>query len=504
MRLDGPIPTHSDFSSVNVLPTFQSQGYIPVTLISSTLPQIHQFMMTDSVVSESTSSQASPHRIPNGQQPRKLRDSCIHCANSKVKCNKEKPVCSRCVRRRLECEYKVSRRTGRTSRAVNQLSGIAAATRTTGTSTSPALQPASIGISTAASVLSSTVATSCQPETSLLTPITTIPVIHPSPEHCIAQTPDLWRSFLSSSAFNTDVGDFSSLMPMADDVGDIFASVMPSPQFDNCAIDSIATQGIANSASVSEHRLFPTPELSDTKSTAPCEASTNHLTCCLSIVLDIFKDLFPNAPTACKQPGGHQAPGPARTIESVISQNKQIMDTINAVLDCPCSHDGYVISIVSLAVFKVMGWYIAAARDKTVTSDDGMEWGHDTVIYPGKSDLPASEERALLSPDMVGSYCIDYKNQNRMAAQLVLSELHRVQQLVNVLSSRLESIRLSTCLASDSTFGSASSAEALDNPLLTAMQIAPLSGSTFCQLEEDLRKRLRAISSETIDILRRT
>ncbi|OJJ05022.1 hypothetical protein ASPVEDRAFT_197972 [Aspergillus versicolor CBS 583.65] len=445
--------------------------------------------MTDSVASESTSSQPSPHRVPNGQQPRKLRDSCIHCANSKVKCNKEKPVCSRCARRRLDCEYKVSRRTGRTSRAVNQLPGIGAATRTTGTSTSPALQPASIGISAVASS-----------QSSLLTPISTIPVIHPSPEHCIAQTPDLWRSLLSPSVFNTDVGDFSSLIPMADDVGDIFASVMPPPQFDNCAIDS--TPGIASSVSVTEHRLFPTPELSDTRPTEPCEATTNHLACCLSIVLDIFKDLFPNAPTACKRPGGHQGSGPARTIESVISQNKQIIETINAVLDCPCSHDGYVISMVSLAVFKVMGWYIAAARDKRVTPDDVMEWGHDTVIYPGVSDLSASNKRVLCSPMIIGSHCIDSKSQNRMAAQLVLSELHRVQQLVNVLSSRLESIRLSTCLASDSTFGSATS-EALENSLFTAMQTSPLSGSTFSQLEEDLRKRLRAISSETIEILRR-
>lgn len=459
--------------------------------------------MTDSAASESTSSQASPHRIPNGQQPRKLRDSCIHCANSKVKCNKEKPICSRCARRRLDCEYKVSRRTGRTSRAVNQLSGIAAATRTTGTSTSPALQPANIGTGTASSVLSSTVATSGPSQNSLLTHIATIPVIHHSPEHCISQTPDLWRSLLSPSAFNTDVGDFSSLIPMADDVGDIFASDMPSPQFDNCTIDSIPTQGIGGSASVTEHQLFPTPELSDIRSTAPCDASTNHLVCCLSIILDIIKGLFPNAPTACKHPGGRQGPGRARTIDSVISQNKQIIDTINAVLDCPCSHDGYVISIVSLAVFKVMGWYIAAARDKTFTSSDGMEWGHDPVTFTERSDFSASDERVLCSPVMAGGYCIDSKNQNRMAAQLVLSELHRVQQLVNVLSSRLESIRLTTCLASDSTFGSTSSAEALENSLFAAIPTSPLSGATFSQLEEDLRKRLRAISSETIEILRR-
>jgi hypothetical protein len=31
----------------------------------------------------------------------------------------------------------------------------------------------------------------------------------------------------------------------------------------------------------------------------------------------------------------------------------------------------------------------------------------------------------------------------------------------------------------------------------------PFSVPTFCQLEEDLRKRFRVLSSETIDVLRR-
>ncbi|KAL4785964.1 aflatoxin regulatory protein-domain-containing protein [Aspergillus varians] len=460
--------------------------------------------MTDSVASESASSLGNSHRVPKGQQPRKLRDSCIHCANSKVKCNKEKPVCGRCTRRHLNCEYKVSRRTGRTSRVVNQLSGMETGTRTTEASiTPPVLHPASMGSSTTAGMLSSTLAPSGPSRTPLLSPITTIPAAHSSPEHCIVQTPDIWRSILSPSAFNADVGDFSSLMPMGTDVGDIFASVMPSPQFDNCDIDTLPAQGMADSVSVTEHRLFPTPALSETKTAGAYDITSNHRTCCLTIVLNIFKDLFPNPPTGCKCPGSQQGPDKARTIESVISENKQILDTINAVLDCPCSHDGYIISIVSLAVFKVMGWYIAAARDRIPASEDSMRWRDEVPTYSGRGSSVNFHEQVLRSPAVVGSYCIDSRNQNRMAAQLVLSELHRVQRLVNVLSSRLESIRLSSCLSSASTFGSTSAVETVENSLLAAFRTSPLSGSTYAQLEEDLRKRLRSISSETIDILRR-
>ncbi|KAH6614607.1 hypothetical protein B0J18DRAFT_304181 [Chaetomium sp. MPI-SDFR-AT-0129] len=56
-----------------------------------------------------------PHTPVNLHNARKLRDSCTDCANSKVKCSKEKPTCARCARREVTCTYSVSRRSGRTA-----------------------------------------------------------------------------------------------------------------------------------------------------------------------------------------------------------------------------------------------------------------------------------------------------------------------------------------------------------------------------------------------------
>lgn len=61
-----------------------------------------------------TSSNPS-HTPVNIHNSRKLRDSCTDCANSKVKCSKEKPTCARCARREVTCTYTVSRRSGRTA-----------------------------------------------------------------------------------------------------------------------------------------------------------------------------------------------------------------------------------------------------------------------------------------------------------------------------------------------------------------------------------------------------
>ncbi|EMD87140.1 hypothetical protein COCHEDRAFT_1067600, partial [Bipolaris maydis C5] len=44
------------------------------------------------------------------QQQRAFRESCQNCADSKVRCSKNKPTCARCARRGTPCVYQQSRR----------------------------------------------------------------------------------------------------------------------------------------------------------------------------------------------------------------------------------------------------------------------------------------------------------------------------------------------------------------------------------------------------------
>ncbi|KAL4794855.1 aflatoxin regulatory protein-domain-containing protein [Aspergillus venezuelensis] len=457
-------------------------------------------MMTDSVAADIIPPQPKPHRLATGQQPRKLRDSCIHCANSKVKCNKEKPICSRCVRRRLDCEYKISRRTGRTSRAVNQPSGSASLTRIADDPTvSPAIQPACFSLTQPPIVSQAAQASSTSTQTPLLTPITTVPYHEISQDRCIPQTPDLWRSLLSPNAFTGDVRDLASLIPMPADVDDIFASVIPSPHFVNSNLDPMTGDDFTRSMSVSDLPLFPTPAVSDIKSIHTADTNSHRSGNCLTIILDILRNLFPSTSMACRFPCGEQKTH-VRTLQTVVSENKQIIDTINIVLDCPCSHDGYMISIVSLAVFKLMSWYIAAAKGQMASFREDVMWERD---YPNQSESVGRsplEDQALCTAAPIGEPYSNNDNPNRMAAQLVLSELHQVQRLVNVLALRLENIRLKSSFSSAAAFNS--SGGNADHSQFEFTRASPLSGSTLSQLEEDLRKCLRAVSSETIDILR--
>jgi Aflatoxin regulatory protein len=290
--------------------------------------------------------------------------------------------------------------------------------------------------------------------------------------------------FPSQDLLAEDVLGFDSIL----DNSDIEAP--PQQQTNSNAPSHLSTFG---ASMVSEQDQFLTQDLS---------AGNEPRRCCLTIALGFLTQLFPNAPTACTLPGSQAGTCKLPTIESVISKNKQITEAISNMLDCPCLQDEYVVAIISLIVFKVMAWYAAAAGDKALT-DDGMGWSNHFAAYSERQQNPSSfGEQVVHLPTIIGNYCVDGNDQSRMAAQLVLSELHRVQRLVNLLSKRLEDIRLRNGGLSGSSSGSSSVADSGDVQVVR-MGTSPLSGPTFYQLEADLRKRLRAVSSETIDILRR-
>ncbi|KAK3904910.1 hypothetical protein C8A05DRAFT_31268, partial [Staphylotrichum tortipilum] len=188
--------------------------------------------------------------------------------------------------------------------------------------------------------------------------------------------------------------------------------------------------------------------------------------------------------------------------------------------------DEYLLSLATLIALKVMGWYAAAAADTPPATPPSPPpppppppalsnpWSTTTRPSTGSNSGSASPtpspasaggggigmaEQVLRVPATVGNYLVAGQHQGRMAAQLVLSELHRVQRIVNVLSERLEGVRVRAGEGRGLPF----KANAGDGVVGVPGRVAPFSGQTFGLLEQDLRKRLRVLSSETIDVLRR-
>ncbi len=406
----------------------------------------------------------------------------------------------RCARRGLVCGYMVSRRTGRTSLAAKQK---LAAPPTA--DTDPVAQLHNIPAKRPHEFQST--ARSPFPDTPALTPPSTAGAYS---ENGLHAGPDVWRPMLSPSASAGDAA-LSPPTPSATNFDDLFASVFPSPMLETSEIgvppppdtqmDAPLPMDMLDEFSVSQQDLFSWADFGMDHSLGVETPPPEPRRCCLTVALELLSQLFPNAPTACTLAGSQATTCTVPTMESVISENKQIIEAASKVLDCPCSQDEYLLAIISLVVFKIMAWYAAAAGEKSVM-DHGVSANNPFVARPERQNPVAFGEHVLHLPTTIGNYCVDGHDRSRMAAQLVLSELHRVQRLVNVISKRLECIRLHHSGVASSSTASSNEADSGDTQVMEA-RVSPLSAPTFYQLEADLRKRLRTVSSETIDILRR-
>lgn len=96
-------------------------------------------------------------------------------------------------------------------------------------------------------------------------------------------------------------------------------------------------------------------------------------------------------------------------------------------------------------------------------------------------------------PVVIGSYYLEGDDSARMARQLVLSELHRVQRLLNQLSTKLKVQAAKSGADTPNSLGGG------DSDSETTL---PLSGLMLDQLGVDLRKQLKALSLEIVEGLR--
>jgi hypothetical protein len=168
------------------------------------------------------------------------------------------------------------------------------------------------------------------------------------------------------------------------------------------------------------------------------------------------------------------------TIDHVLSTNKAIIDSVMAILNCPCSLDAQLALVLTLIGSKIIAWYSAVA------ANDDAELGGAAASPASAASSSTSlttSERVLFTPVTVGKYHLDGADKCKMRAQLVLSELHRVVRLVEQLVRRFGEVG---GVGSD---GGSASARAL-------------SAAMCVELEAFLRNRVRAVTKQSMDILR--
>jgi hypothetical protein len=294
-----------------------------------------------------------------------------------------------------------------------------------------------------------------------------------------------------------DVADFSSLIPMRSDFGDPLASGMSTPGLNEDQINFLDSQGMSDLASVNEPPTLPTPASSAESSVIIPSAPLQHSTSCTAMILGVLSHLSADEPTGCHQLDAGSVYSQQRPSSSNVSEIRNAMELISNVLHCPCSENGYVLSIASLAVLKAMSCYVTAVE--ALNAGDRMPSGLRTPSdQPGEKP---SKDQIMHFPPTIQGHVVEGGNQSSMEERFVLNDLHRFQHMVNLVSLRLESSRLRTCDSSNHPPDALSTAGQSGASVLQKASTSPLSCSSLFHLEDDIRQCLRALSSRAIHML---
>lgn len=443
----------------------------------------------------------------------KLRDSCQACAQSKVKCPKEKPTCSRCESRGITCQYFFTKRPGRrreNARTSSRRPSIASvvtvseSTRdvdnsTEGSGTTRGDEDTihvfleDVPPLDSSDVFSVLWDTTMYPDLSNFdTEVTNIDFS--SATSAIDASPfglsGLDNSNIDASNSAPASNDIESLLIPADKRGCERGSSKASSVVDLLSASS-ATSATSSSLASSIQAL------STQKPGDPHQPAHQISICdCLVQGLDLLK-MSSSTGTSFAEMDRDET-NLAEWTQTVLAENKEVIETVDNIIAClSCADDGFLLIICSMIVLKMLGRYAAAANTQIgdMTSDGALR--------RTTSMSSTYKERMGVWGRKYHHIRDDNPNRTRMAARLVLGELHRVQNLVNQLSPRLKQHReedgTSSRLSSQHSVWGQQPITASGN---TLTPLTPFSSDTLSRMDIDMRKGLSTLSAQIINKLR--
>ena len=167
----------------------------------------------------------------------------------------------------------------------------------------------------------------------------------------------------------------------------------------------------------------------------------------------------------------------AATIHESLHLNTTSLQQATAILNCACStNNQQLLFLLAFIALKTMDRYTAAAQEADKLDRDNDNDGHD-------------------------------KSSSRALAQLVLGEVHRVVRIVDTLSKRMREgpgrQGGNNRSGSSSRSGGGGMGPSAGVGARRPSGGYDISESCFAQLENDLRKHLKAVTNDTMAVLRR-
>ncbi|KAF2706515.1 hypothetical protein K504DRAFT_458920 [Pleomassaria siparia CBS 279.74] len=374
---------------------------------------------------ESVEIQPPPRPAPsrrNADKPPKLRSSCDVCANAKVKCDRERPVCQRCINTGMKCNYSVSRRMGKPPRKdangnpLPRKSYAKTVDRRSSTLSTPERDSA-CDMSHLDDQLSGGIPDALQDvnfEASLLNfdPANTNYLNFMSDPNAFGSN----DTFMSSSALLA----LESSMNFGDNWGLIDHGTNDLHHVGSTSSESFAYP--------SEHSPSPSPTMpKHPHSHHPGHAKKESCSNLASITLQSL-----HLPQNFCQSNPTSAPKAAcASIDQVLATNRRAIATFNQLLQCPCSSNSGLVLALSLIVLKVLSCYSAIGRSSSARTGTT---GSSSSTTPG---TPWEDREMVLDiPISMGQYQIDAEDEMHLKLQLVINELRKVSKLIDAFAGR--------------------------------------------------------------------
>ncbi|KAF2471928.1 uncharacterized protein BDR25DRAFT_221246 [Lindgomyces ingoldianus] len=167
----------------------------------------------------------------------------------------------------------------------------------------------------------------------------------------------------------------------------------------------------------------PTPIVPAPLPTPPSSATIKHHDPmdCTQFAFATLNSLYSppaSQPAACDFTGGSNS---LPTLDSVLSTNKAAVDKLFVLLGCPCSANPHFSTTIAFTIVKILSWYQAVA---------GMN--QSTAESPVNTQLEAFTH----TPISLGDFRLEGEDEEAFRTQLILSELRKVEKLIDKFSER--------------------------------------------------------------------
>ncbi|KAJ4353312.1 uncharacterized protein N0V89_005039 [Didymosphaeria variabile] len=377
---------------------------------------------------------------PNGEQkPRKLRASCDACSRAKVKCDKVRPTCHRCGNMGICCNYSPSMRLGKPRKNRNP----------DGTIMRDVSPASSMNLNQRPDMIPRTAAsytTESSPEPTdpfFFGPATPeyhfqdayIPTAFEGGQSPFSESGSFLNGWSNDDhlMFTTPSDMFTSMPQLSTSpyAGHVRSSSMHSqPEMFapmegiNSPLASPTFFGMSDQQTLPmfshDKMTMSPPAMSQTPLPTPPASTTTANHDCTQFAFQTLNSLY-SPPASLPSAGDFNGSSNGLpTLETVISTNKSAVDKLFVLLGCPCSSNPHFSTTIAFTIVKLLSWYQAISGASS----------------EGDSAMNTQMEMFSHSPISMGDFSPMSETDDAYRAQLVLTELRKVEKLIDKFSER--------------------------------------------------------------------